>query len=97
MLVMEHGNNLKWLFQVMGPSGASLHGAPPRSLRSSGTGLLVTYGPPPLWNSLPEELCVLQRKCCTLLCYLDSRTAVGVMAQNPSGSLTSLVFPQRKS
>ena len=35
--------------------------------------------------------------CCTLLCYLDNRSAVGVTAHNTSGSLTSLVFPQRDS
>ena len=28
MLVMEHGNNLKWLFQVMGSSGASFEFGP---------------------------------------------------------------------
>ena len=86
MLVMEHGNNLKWLFQVMGSSGASFE-----------------FGPICLILCVCVCVCVctrvytLQRKCCTLLCYLDSRTAVGVMVQNPSGSLTSLVFPQRKS
>ena len=32
--------------------------------------------------------------CCTLLCYLDNCSAVGVMAHNTLGSLTSLVFPQ---
>jgi hypothetical protein len=35
--------------------------------------------------------------CCTLLWYLDNSSAVGVMAHNTLGSLTSLVFPQGNS